>query len=258
MDSTEHPTAIDIPPVSELTDNLSETARILFSAGSVTDTLARVVELALATIEGCDYAGLLLVDGDVVTTPIHTDPIVDEIHALQHRVSEGPCLDAITQRVILYADDIASDPRWPRFGPHVSASGIRSALALPLAAEGCLGALNLYARYPAAFGVVDRAKGVILASLTSLAVSAARSHEDEERRTEHLHAALTTREVIGQAQGILMERERISAGQAFDVLRRASQHLNRKLRDVAQDLVDTGDRPETGGLDPVRRTGWLC
>ena len=87
---------------------------------------------------------------------------------------------------------------------------------------------------------------MILASLTSLAVSAARSHEDEERRTEHLHAALTTREVIGQAQGILMERERISAGQAFDVLRRASQHLNRKLRDVAQDLVDTGDRPETG------------
>src|ERR1700728_1302975 len=86
-----------------------------------------------------------------------------------------------------------------------------------------------------------------LAAVTSLAISVARSHEDEERRTEHLHAALTTREVIGQAQGILMERERISAAQAFDDLRRASQYLNRKLRDVAQDLVDTGTRPETPG-----------
>jgi AmiR/NasT family two-component response regulator len=66
-----------------------------------------------------------------------------------------------------------------------------------------------------------------------------------------LQAALSTREVIGQAQGILMERERISATQAFDVLRRASQHLNRKLRDVAQDLVDTGDEPDTG---PKRTT----
>jgi hypothetical protein len=244
--TSEHPTSSDGLVTSELADNFAESARTLFSAGSVTDTLARVVELAIATIEGCDFAGLFLVDGDVVTTPIHTDPMVDEIHALQHQTGEGPCLDSISQRVMLYADDLAIDPRWSRFGPPVSALGIRSALALPLASEGCVGALNLYARYPAAFGVVDRARGVILASLASLAISVALSHEDEDRRTEHLHAALTTREVIGQAQGILMERERISAAQAFDVLRRASQHLNRKLRDVAQDLVDTGARPETG------------
>jgi GAF domain-containing protein len=246
MDPTELPTSIDNPPASEFSDKFAETARILFSADSVTETLTRVVELALATIEGCDYSGLFLVEGDTVTTPIHNDPIVDEIHALQHRLEEGPCLDAISQRAMLYADDIDSDPRWPRFGPDVGSLGIRSALALPLNAEGCLGALNLYARFPAAFGVVDRAKGLILASLAGLAISAARTHEDDDRRTEHLHAALITREVIGQAQGILMERERISAGQAFDVLRRASQHLNRKLRDVAQDLVDTGDNPDTG------------
>jgi hypothetical protein len=248
MDPTEHPIPIDgdYPPTSELAANFSETARILFSAGTVTDTLARVLELATATIEGCDFAGLFLVEGDLVSKPIHTDPIVDEIDALQHQTGQAPCLDSIAQRVMLYADDVASDPRWPRFGPQVSAAGVRSILALPLATNGSFGALNLYARYPAAFGVVDRAKGVILASLASLAISVARSHEDEERRSEHLHAALATREVIGQAQGILMERERISAAHAFDVLRRASQHLNRKLRDVAQDLVDTGDRPQTG------------
>jgi hypothetical protein len=115
-----------------------------------------------------------------------------------------------------------------------------------LTTDGSLGALALYAGYPAAFGVADRARGVILASLAGLSVSAARSHEDEERRADNLNSALATRELIGQAQGILMERERISSDQAFDILRRASQHLNRKLRDVAQDLVDTGARPETG------------
>jgi len=132
------------------------------------------------------------------------------------------------------------------FGPSAAERGIRSALALPLTTNGAIGAINLYARYPAAFGVVDRAKGVILASLASVAINAAHSLEDEERRIENLHSALSSREVIGQAQGILMERERIAADQAFDVLRRASQYLNIKLREVAQTLVDTGERPETG------------
>jgi AmiR/NasT family two-component response regulator len=94
--------------------------------------------------------------------------------------------------------------------------------------------------------VVDRAKATILASLASLALSVAHSHEDEERRSENLNAALGTRETIGEALGILMERERITADQAFDILRKASQHLNIKLRDVAQNLVDTGESPDTG------------
>ena len=237
---------IDTAPLSELTVNFSETARILFAAGSVTDTLAQVVETAVATIEGCDFAGLSLVEKEVITTPVHTDPLVKEVDALQQQLGEGPCLDAISQRLIFYVDDLCDDARWPYFGPQASAAGIRSVLALPLVTNGRLGALNLYARYPAAFGVVDRAKGVLLASLAGLALSAARSHEDEERRSDNLHLALGTREVIGQAQGILMERERITPGQAFDILRHASQHLNRKLRDVAQDLVDTGERPEAG------------
>jgi AmiR/NasT family two-component response regulator len=119
-------------------------------------------------------------------------------------------------------------------------------LSLPLVPNSREGALNLYARYPAAFGVVDRARATILTSLASQALSVAHSHEDEQRRVENLNAALGTRETIGEALGILMERERITADQAFDVLRRASQHLNVKLRDIAQNLVDTGETPNTG------------
>ncbi|MHB8449991.1 MAG: GAF and ANTAR domain-containing protein [Mycobacteriales bacterium] len=245
MTGTEPPTLGSTPP-SALAVGFSQMARVLFAADSVEETLARVVSLAVATIEGCDFAGIFLVRGDSIITPVHTDPIVAEVDALQHGTGEGPCLDAISEGMTFYAEDLADDPRWASFGPEASARGMRSLVAFPLFSNGTAGALNLYATYPRAFGVLDRARGVLLAALAGLAFSSARTHEDEERRAAHLHAALDTREVIGQAQGILMERERITADQAFDVLRRASQHLNRKLREVAQSLVDTGERPDTG------------
>ncbi len=229
-----------------LTKGFTESARALFSAGAVADTLNLVVELAVDTIDGCDFAGIFLLDGDAVTTPAHTDPIVIEVDALQNRHQQGPCLDVIAHGGTLYAGDLADDARWPLYAPEATAAGVRGVLALSLSGRGTQGALNLYARYPQAFGVIDRAKGLILAGLAGQALSTAQAHDEETQRLGNLQAALLTRAVIGQAQGILIERERITADQAFDILRRASQHLNIKLRDVAQALVDTGETPQTG------------
>jgi len=246
MDSTPGQSSIERDSLAEISGSFAQTAQVLFSARSVTDTLASIVELAVTTIDGSDFAGIFLIDGDVVTTTVHTDPIVVEVDALQQQTGEGPCLEAIADRLIVYANDLDNDPRWPRFAPQATEAGIRSVLALPLVADSQLGALNLYARYPAALGVLDRAKATILASLAGQALRVAHSHDDEERRAENLHVALATREIIGEAMGILMERERITAHQAFDILRRASQHLNIKLREVAQNLVETGEDPDTG------------
>ena len=251
MDAADGEVTIDRDSIAEFTANFAETAQILFSAGNVNDTLASVVELAVATIDGCDCAGLFLIDGDVATTPVSTDPLVDEVDALQYGSGQGPCLDAIALRLILYVDDLDTDLRWPGFAPQATALGMRSMLALPLVASASVGAINLYARYPAAFGVVDRAKAMILATMAGVALTVAHSHADEERRADNLMTALNSRETIGEALGILMERERISADQAFDVLRRASQHLNVKLRDVAQNLVDTGESPDTGSSETI-------
>lgn len=237
-------------PAVALADDFSQASRTLFAAGSGQATLAEVVRLAVATIEGCDFAGIFLLDGDTVTTPVHTHPIVTEVDLLQHHTGEGPCLAAITETTIFYAEDLHADARWPHFGPQAAARGIRSLLAVPLSPNGTLGALNLYAHYPSAFGVVDRARAVLLAALAAVAFTSAQTREDEDRRSANLHTALTTREMIGQAQGILMERERITADQAFDILRRASQHLNIKLKEVAQTLVETGEPPDTGNAGP--------
>jgi ANTAR domain/GAF domain len=233
-------------PVGELANSISQAARALFSNGSVTDTLQRVVDLSVSTLDACDYAGIFLLDGNVITTPVRSSEIVIELDAFQHQAGEGPCRDAVVRGGSSYAGDLAEDIRWPRFGPLAIAAGIRSVLAFPLGSNGTRGALNLYARYPQAFGVIDRANGQILATLSDLALAAAEAHESEEMKLENLEHALATRAMIGQATGILMERERITADQAFDILRRASQHLNVRLRDVAQGLVDTGERPDTG------------
>jgi len=223
-------------------------ARALFAAAGVEETIARVVEMAVEAIEGCDVAGLLLLEGDALSTPVHSDRAVADLDDLQRLSGEGPCVDAIAERRIVYVADlaeVANGSSWSLFARQATGEGLRSALALPLTTNGIVGSLNLYGRYPVAFGVLDRAKAVLLATLAGLALVSAHAHEDEVNLNAHLHDALSTREVIGQAQGILMERERITADHAFDILRRASQNLNRKLRDVARDLVETGVRPLT-------------
>lgn len=244
------PTRTHDDPLAELTAGFSESARVLFSAGTVGDTLRRVVEIAVSTIEGCDFAGIFLLEDDIVITAVHTDPIVVEVDSIQNRYREGPCLDVIADGVAVNADDLVDDARWPRFGPDATSTGVRSALSLSLSAIGTQGALNLYARQPQAFGLVDRAKGLLLSGLASQALSTAQAHDEETQRLDNLQGALFSRAVIGQAQGILIERERVTAEQAFDILRRASQHLNMKLRDVAQALVDTGESPQTGSSPP--------
>jgi len=231
-----------------LSQDFAQIARTLFAAGGTDDTLHQVLALALSTVEGCDFAGVVLIDGEAAQSPVYTDPLAADVDVLQDRFGEGPGLDAATGNLTFYAADLADDARWPDFGPAAAAQGIRSLLALPLFVDGPLGTLNLYARYTQAFGVMDRARGLLLAALAALALAAAQTHQEEERREENLHAALASREIIGQAQGILIERERITAEQAFDILRRASQHLNQKLREVAQTLVDTGEPPDTGPL----------
>lgn len=229
----------------ELEQNLGEVARALFAPGTVAGTLQLTVDLAVATVEGCDAAGVFLVRDEQVFTAAASHPLVIEFDKLQFASDEGPCLDAVSDGSNAYAADLADDPRWPEFGPAAARAGIRSALAFRLSSRP-ISALNLYAYLPHAYGGTDRAMGLIFATLAGLALETAGDRADEEQRFANLHKALATRELIGQAQGILIERERITGDQAFGVLRRASQHLNIKIREVASTLVETGEAPRSG------------
>jgi GAF domain-containing protein len=159
---------------------------------------------------------------------------------LQEQTGEGPCLDAVYEQHTVLVADTAEDERWPQFNALACAGGVRSILALQLFVDGDnLGALNLYARRPQAFSEDAQHLGQMFASHAAMAYSTV-------RRQEQLRRAVTTREVIGQAQGILMERHRITADEAFGMLVLASQHNNVKLRDLAERLVRTGTINDDG------------
>ena len=236
--------------LDDLVTGFAGVAQSVLSVDTEEGILQRVVDTAVATIEGCDFAGIFVLDEHGATTSSHSHPIVIEIDAAQHRSGEGPYLDAVSTGAAVYAGDLADDARYPTFGAHAKAAGIRSALAFPVLIDGVRGALILYARLPLAYGATDRGKGVILATLAGVALSSVAHRHDMEQRNVNLQQAMLYREVIGQAQGILMEREHITADQAFAILRRASQHLNEKLRDVARTLVETGQVPQ-GGEEPA-------
>lgn len=233
-----------------LEQEFSEIALDLFAPDTVEETLQRIVLLAEEAVDGCRAAGVLVIDDDNHPRTLASgDALAKKLDDAQVRVEEGPCLDAARTGESFYAHDLADDPRWPRFGPVAVEQGVRSVLAFSLSAERP-SALNIYGGMPSAFGGTDRAKGQLFATLARLALNAAEVQAADQFKHAGLTEALRTRELIGQAQGILMERERITSHQAFEVLRRASQHLNVKLREVAARLVETGESPDTGPTRP--------
>ncbi|WP_299956369.1 GAF and ANTAR domain-containing protein [uncultured Modestobacter sp.] len=202
--------------------------------GDVEATLSSITAAAVATVPGTDMASVSLVIRRRVDPHAATSELAREIDSLQSEFDEGPCLDALREEQTVRVDDLASESRWPRFATEAARRGARSMLSFQLFTDGDnLGALNLYARQPHSFDAESESVGQIFASHASIALSAA-------RQESNLRSAMDRRDLIGQAKGILMERHRLTAAQAFELLVRASSHTNRKLFDVADELTSTG------------------
>ncbi len=226
------------PAEHDLSATFAHIARELMSEPDVHQTLDRTVGLAVETIDGCDFAGVSIVRGSKIESPAQTDEMVRLADRLQVELDEGPCLSAIRGHESVHVDDLTTDTRWPKWGPRVCTEmGVRSMLAFQLYnSRDSLGALNLYSRTTHAFDEEAYAVGVVFASHAAVALTGAQNEEN-------LLRAVQTRNLIGQAQGILMERFHLSADKAFELLRRVSQNGNVKLRDVAQRLVTTRETP---------------
>jgi GAF domain-containing protein len=211
-----------------------------------------VTRTAVDAVEGCDHAGISLISrhGEIRTVAA-TDDVPLKVDAVQYEVGQGPCLNAIDQHETFLIVDLATDERWPSFSRRAAAeTGVHSMLSFRLFVDGddgTIGALNLYSRRPGAFDEHDSAVGTILAAHAAIAVQAARSEE----RADHLEEAVRSNREVGMAMGILMASGCSTQEQAFAALRRASQHLNRKLRDVAADVVETGQLPERRSRGPA-------
>ncbi|TCK21090.1 GAF and ANTAR domain-containing protein [Pseudonocardia endophytica] len=210
----------------------------------VEDILQLIVAGAVASIPHVDRAGISLIEPDgTVSSRAPTDGIVAELDELQNELGEGPCRDSIRHEHRVLIEDMAAAgaDQWPRFAPTAIARGVATMCSFQLFTrdDGTAGALNLYAGRAGAFDESSLDTGALFASHAALALHGA-------QRAAGLSEALRTRDVIGQAKGILIERFTLSEEQAFAMLVRSSQETNLKLRDVAAWLLDEAPRGRAG------------
>lgn len=220
-------------------ERVADIARELAGAENLDETLQLVVDLAVDYIEHCEGATMLFVQSDdSVVTPAWATPEARAADTAQHDTGQGPCLSAMQEHETIVVEDMASEDRWPQWRAEVSDLGWRSMVGLRLfVAEDTMGALDLYSTRPRGFDEHSQALAAVFASHAAVAMKAAISQEG-------LQHALASRDVIGQAKGVLMERERLSAQQAFERLRELSNQHNIKVRDLARDITETGAVPD--------------
>ena len=219
----------------DLATYFARMAQQLSGVRSVEDTLKLLVTTAVELIDGCDHASISYLDQKVLRSASSNDDIGPTLDALQTETQEGPCMDTIRDGGLLVTGDLRSDERWPEYGPRAAAAtGVVSSMGVELLHGGRrVGALNLFAERPDAFAPDGQRDAIIalLASHAGPALAAALAREDFER-------ALASRDLIGQAKGILMARSGVDADAAYEMLSSASQRMNVKLVEVAQRLVD--------------------
>ncbi len=222
----------------DLAESFAVIARALLAEPSADAVLQRIVDTAVLTVPGCDHAGISLVERRRIATAAASDEVPETVDSIQYETGSGPLVDAIREHEAILVDDLRAEDRWPEFSQRATeATGVRSVLSLRLFAEqDTMGALNLYSKEPDAFGTEAQAIAAVFAAHASVAMSSS-------RREANLERALESRDVIGQAKGILIANGQLTADEAFEALRQASRNLNVKLRDVADRVVYTGELP---------------
>jgi GAF domain-containing protein len=218
----------------DLAVRMAELARATAMPRSVEEVLKDVTTAAKELIDGVDLAGVLLVGkGGSFETLAPTSDLMFKLDELQMRYLEGPCVQAALSEIVVRTDDFREESKWPNYSPKVVELGVLSGLSFKLyTADRTAGALNLFAYEPRLWDSEAETIGMVLAAHAASAIMAS-------REGDQLQSALSTRDRIGQAKGIIMERYGIDDVAAFAMLRQLSQDANTKLIDVAQKVIDT-------------------
>jgi len=231
MNEPLHPTA-----TRRLARTLGDLAVDMQSLDGSEAVLSAIVGAAVPIVPGANWAGVSLVHRHQVEPAAATDDVVKRLDELQTTLDEGPALTVVDERRSLRIDDFAGNLLWPEFASTALELGVHAMMVFPLHVQrGVLGVLTLYASAPRAFTDDSTAVGEILAQHAAVALAGATAEEQ-------LHLAVASRDVIGQAKGILMHRDRLTSLQAFATLTKASQETNVRLVDVARWLVDEHEK----------------
>ena len=226
------------PDDHPLQNGLRELAGMLLSEADLQVLLDSVTSLAAKSLSGCDAASISLLEGGRPTTPVCSADLARALDQSQYDNGAGPCLAAIDRAKTVRVDSFADDRRWPAFAEDAVAQGVHSSLSVPLAVgDEVMGALNMYSTKAQAFQEQEE-HGAVFARQASVTLTNAYALRRAEQLAQQLGQALENRDTIGQAKGIIMAAQNLSSDAAFDVLRRASQRSNRKLSEVAREIVE--------------------
>jgi GAF domain-containing protein len=223
---------------TDLAGAFARLSGVLLSEQTVRTALDLVIELAFQFSPSTAGVGVSLLSEERKLTTTASDPLVQRADALQYELDEGPCLAAWRQRQTVRVDDMTTESRWPLWTAAVEPLGFRASLSAPLIAGGeTLGAIKLYSDQPHSYTEHDETVLALFGRQAAVLLANVQSYESNRQLTEQLKEALTTRDLIGQAKGIIMAEHHVDDATAFAMLVRLSQQGHEKLRDVARHVV---------------------
>ncbi len=226
-------------PLLDPRDAFAELGRSLFDDTTLEAMPQRIAKLAKLVIPGVAEASVTLIANDKATTAAYTGRLAQDLDESQYGRGYGPCLEAAVGEEIREITDARQETRWPDYARIAVERGSLSSLSAPVPIRaGLHGGLNLYALEADAFGGHARETAGTFASYAAVAVHNMHLYETTRELADNLDIAMRTRAVIEQAKGIVMSQRRCDATEAFNLLAAASQRSNRKLRDIAQAIVD--------------------
>ena len=221
----------------------AELSKIMLGEQQLSETLARVAELAKQTIAGAAEVSVTLLHDDKVASVVFTGSLASQLDERQYQAGFGPCVDAALSGTTIAIENTADSPAYPDFARLARRHGITHTLSTGLPVQRrTIGALNIYGTNEAAFDDTTRELATAFASYAAVALANADLYASTADLAANLQRALDSRAVIDQAKGILMRDHRISPDAAFDLLVQRSNAANRKLREIAQDIVDDAQR----------------
>jgi GAF domain-containing protein len=251
------------PQSASAVEALEQLGRLSLRELSMDSLLQTVADLAKTVMPGNPETSVLLLVRDSPSTVVHTGQLAVDLDETQYERGHGPCLHAARTGELTEIVDTRTDGRWPDYARPAAEHGCLSSLSVPLVIdedERVSGALNIYARQPDAFDERSRSAATRFGPYAAVAAGNLYAYQSARDLADNLRAALETRAVIDQAKGVLIERYKVTPDQAFQLLAEASMHANRKVRDIADHLVQTGElsalpRGEARQPGPQRQRG---
>jgi GAF domain-containing protein len=238
-----HAASTDLPLADELAGIFARMSGLLLSEETVQTALGVLSSLAHETVRGSSGAGVSLIDRRRRRSSGSTDPRVQEADNLQYEFDEGPCLAAASNREFVRMDDLAADPRWPRWTAAALDLGLRSVMSAPLiAGDRSLGAIKVYAEEPHAFDERSRQLLTLFSAQAAVLVANLQHQERAQRLSGGMREAFRTRDLVCTAKGVLMGRHAVDEATAFGMLLARGQESGTSVAQAARAVVDSAVR----------------